>query len=274
LVYSILLNIPINYQDHPMNPLPAPASAPTSNSNIADCFSKPLPTTTHHRYTQLVIGDILSAPTTSVATTATVDTAATVVASATPTVVASATTATSDSVPLLHPNLDPAAPTHPIVLDTGASILIAPPASDYLGHAPFGLIRSSKATTSTLSNDPYTLITGEDTASSVDLSSPDLFDSDLFDSDSEIASAFEVLEVREFGTATLIFISYPHSELKPTILLEPIFDRFDWLDWVPLPRLTPTESYFHIFGRDYLQAFALFHLILIWIALVSLIRSE
>ena len=90
----------------------------------------------------------------------------------------------------------------------------------------------------------------------------------------ESATAFEVLEFRKFGTATLVFISDSHSDLK-SILVEPTFDRFDWLDWIPLPRLTPTESYFHIFGRDYLQAFALLHLIPIWIALVSaLIRSE
>jgi len=88
--------------------------ASTSKHNVADLLSKPLPTFTHHRYTQLVIGDAPTTPSTSVAPT--VDTA--------PTVVAFAPTATTtfDSVPLLHPNLDPAAPTLPIVLDTGASI--------------------------------------------------------------------------------------------------------------------------------------------------------
>jgi len=50
LVYSILLNIPINY--HPMNLLPA--FAPTSNLNIADHLSKPLPTTTHQRIVSLI----------------------------------------------------------------------------------------------------------------------------------------------------------------------------------------------------------------------------
>jgi len=181
-----------------MNPLPSIASA-SASSNIADLFTRPLPPTTHHRYTQLGIGN--------------------------------ESTAT--------------APTTSVVSPTVNSTAVAPTVV-------------AKATI--LSNDPYTLITGEDTTSSVDLSS-----SDLFDSDSEIASAFEVLEVREFRTATLIFISYPHSELKPTILLEPIFDHFDWLDWVPLPRLILPESYFHIFGLDYLQAFALCHLFPIWI---------
>jgi len=264
-----------------MNPLPSIASP----NNISDLHTKSLSTTTHHRFVSLIGADPTIDTLASATTTAT---------TAAPTVVASVTTATSDSVPTTVPTSDPTfVPTFihpnplPYLIDTGASYPIAPAStSDF---APFGLIRSTTSIaystkTSKVSSkvssrppvDPYTLITGEDTA--IDLSSPDPFDSnsdsDPFDSDSEIASAFEVLEVREFGTATLIFILYPHSELKPTVLLEPIFDRFDWLDWVPLPRLTPIESYFHIFGCDYLQAFALFHLIPIWIALVSLIRSE
>jgi len=178
--------------------------------------------------------------------------------------------------PTLHPALD-LAPTLPIVLDTGASYSRTPSALDFaleVTQAPYGFIRSafdtSVASSSKVAStpiDPYTLITGEDT---VDLLSTDTDSVDTSVDISKFASAFEVLEVREFGTATLIFISYPYLELKPTVLLEPIFDRFDWLDWVPLPRLTPTESYFHIFGRDYSQAFALFHLIPIWI--YSLIR--
>jgi len=252
-----------------MNLLPSIAFA---SSNIADCFTKPLPTTTHQQLVTLIGAaptvDPLALANPTSSTVATAPTVAMV-----PTVVASAPTATSDSVP--HPV--------PYFVDAGASLPVAPSYLDLLlvTQAPFGLIWSaasvaysstSKATTSTLSNDPYTLITGENTASLVDLSSSDLFDSD---SDSEIASAFEVLEVREFGTATLIFISYPHSELKPTVLLEPIFDHFGWLDWIPLPRLILPESYFHIFGLDYSQAFALFHLIPIWIALVlALLRSE
>jgi len=174
-------------------------------------------------------------------------------------------------------------------VDTGASFPIAPTVLDYcllVSQAPCGLIWtpppalvvSNTKVVSTVTStpvDPYTLITGEDIIIS-DLSSPDLFDLDSDSVDTfEFASAFEVLEVREFGTATLVFISYPHSELKPTILLEPIFDHFDWLDWIPLPRLIISESYFHIFGLDYLQAFTLFHLIPIWIALVfALLRFE
>jgi len=206
LVYSILLNIPIHY--HPMNLLPPIASS----NNISDLFTRPLPTNTYHRLVTLIGAAPTVDPTATAALAAapTVDTAPTVVAStATVDSLATAVDPPSDLVP--HPV--------PYFVDTGASLPVIPSYSDLLPvtQAPFGLIRSaasvayssdskasSKATT--LSNDPYTLITGEDTTT--DLSSPD-----LFDSDSEIASAFEVLEVREFGTATLIFISYPHSEL-------------------------------------------------------------
>ena len=104
-----------------------PAFAPTSDSNIADRLSKPLPTISHHRYTQFIIGDDPIAPTTSTTSVATA-----------PTVVASVPTATpvSDS--------DSAAPTLPIVLDTGASVSLTPSASDFLpvGHAAYGLFRS------------------------------------------------------------------------------------------------------------------------------------
>jgi len=110
------------------------------------------------------------------------------------------------------------------------------------------------------------LITGEYVSvDPVDLSSPDtIIDSNSVDTFASAFEAFEVLEFQEFGTATLIFISDPHTDRK-TILVEPTLDRFDWLDWIPLPRLILPESYFHIFGLDYLQAFALFHLIPIWI---------
>jgi len=138
-------------------------------------------------------------------------------------------------------------------------------------QAPFGLIRSatsvaystkiSKASSkATLSNDPHTLITGEDVSvDPVDLSSPDLF---ALDSDSEFASSIETFDIWEFGTATLVFISNPKLT---TILVEPTVDWTDWFDWIPLPRLTPTESYFHISGLDYFQVFDLIHLIPIWI---------
>jgi len=252
-----------------MNLLPAPALTSINASTLADYFTKPL---SRHRFDSL-IGDIQSPipSATSVATT-------TVVASTT---VDDTAATTSDLVPTLHPNLDPAS-TLPFVLDTGASFSLTPFKSDFLSGDPFGLIRSATSVTSNTKVaskvystpvDPYTLITGEDVSvDSVDLSSMDSTDTDLVDT-LEFATALEVLEFREFGTATLIFISDPNSELE-SILVEPTIDRFDWLDWIPLPRLTPTESYFHILGRDYLQALALFHLIPIWIALVSLNRSE
>jgi len=191
-----------------------------------------------------------------------------VVASAsTATVVASAT----NSVPILHPN------PVPYFVDTGASLPISLFKLDFI-QVPFGLIRSptsvAYSTTisskATLSNDPYTLITGEDTATAIDLSSTDTDSVDTFEFASTLTK--DHFDIWEFGTATLVFIS--NSELT-TILVEPTLDWTDWFDWIPLPRLTPTESYFHIFGLDYLQAFALFHLIPIWIALVSsLIRSK
>jgi len=166
----------------------------------------------------------------------------------------------SDSVPLLHPNPAPA-PTLPIVLDTGASFSRTPFASDFLPvtPAPYGLIRSASDTSvaskaASTPVDLYTVITGE--GAIVDLSSTDT------DSVFELATAFGVLESQEFGTANLVFILDPHSGLQ-TILVEPT--QVDWIHWVPLPRLILPESYFHIFGLDYLQAFTLFHLIPIWI---------
>jgi len=118
-------------------------------------------------------------------------------------------------------------------------------ASDFL-PVPSGLISVASnydyKAVSTLV-DPYTLITGEDTATA--LSSPDLFalDSDLVDT-FKFASTLtkDHFDIWEFGTATLVFIS--DSELT-TILVEPTLDWTDWFDWIPLPRLTPTESYFH-----------------------------
>jgi len=239
-----------------------PALAPISNFNIANCFTKPLPPTTHRSV--LASGDnpTTTPPATSVAM-ATVDTAPTV--DAAPTVVASAATATSDSVPTLHPN------PIPHLIDTGASFPIAPASSlDFapsdFAPAPLGLIRSALSVVSytkvaskaySTPVDPYALITGEDTAFLVDLSSTD--------SDSEFASSIESFDIWEFGTATLVF-NFNNSKLKiTTILVEPTVDWTDWFDWTPLPRLTPTESYYHIFGLDYSQVFALFHLIPIWI---------
>ena len=224
-----------------MNLLPASASI-TSHSNIADLFTKPLP---RHRFDTLIGDTTTITPSTSVATTV-VDSASTVVASA-PTA-----TTVSDSVPT--------APTLPIVLDTGASYSRAPSASDFLpvGHASYGLFRSpisvvSKALAST-PVDPYTLITGEDVSVS--------FDSDPIDlSSTDPTLASDSVESFEFGTASLTFI-YSNLDLIKVFVTP---TQVDWLHWIPLPRLTLTESYRHIFGLDYLQAFALFHLIPIWI---------
>jgi len=239
--------------------LPSIASHP---SHIADCFTKPLSLSRHRFTTTTVIGDLHPPTSTTSVTTATVDSSATVASAPTP--------AASESVPT--------APSVPLVLDTGTSRPVPRSRSDFaleITQAPYGLIRSAasvaysssskSSSKSTLSNDPYTLITGEDTT--VDLSSPDTT------SDLEPSFTKVTFDIRDFGTATLTFIySRSTSELL-RVLLEPT--QVDWLHWVPLPRLTPTESYFHIFGRDYLQAFALFHLIPIWIALVSaLLRSD
>jgi len=247
--------------------LPA-SSTPNSNPNIADLFTKPSSFSRHRFTATTLIGDEPTTPTTSVVA---------------PTVVASASVPTatpvSDSVPTLNPNLA-LAPTLPIVLDTGASFSRMSFASDFLPvtQAPYGLIRSptsvvsnSKAYSASASTpvDPYTLITGEDTAISVDLSSPDAID---FVSDSGLSFTKVNFAVRQFGTASLTFIFSPNWSLIKVFVTP---TQVDWIHWVPLPRLTPTESYFHIFGRDYFQAFVLFHLIPIWIALVSaLLRSE
>jgi len=185
-----------------MNPLPSIAS-----SNIANLLTRNLPTTTHHRYIQLVIGDnpiALTAPPTSVdtppvvASPATVDTA--------PTVVVSAIAATSDSVPPLVPTIIHPNPV-PYLVDTGASFPIAQAsASDF---TPLGLIHSaasvvfktkvaSKAYTSKSYStpvDPYTLITGEDVSVSVDLTSPDTtIDSDSVDT-FEFASTLDHFDI-------------------------------------------------------------------------------
>jgi len=263
LVYFILLNIPvINY--HPMNLLPAPASTPinTSTSAIADLFTKPI---SRHRFNTLIGDATAITPSPSVASTVDITVAATVVASAS-TVVASAPTATtaSDSAAL------------PIVLDTGAT---SPFPSDFtleVSQAPYGLIRSAfdssvvsdskfnsvippfQASSEFASTpvDPYTLITGED---AIDLSF-----SDPFDFDSDCPSFTKVsFDIRQFGTASLTFIYSKSTSELLHIFVEPT--QIDWLHWVPLPRLILPESYYHIFGLDYLQAFTLFHLIPIWI---------
>jgi len=258
--FFILLNIPvINY--HPMALLPSIASY---SSNIANLLSKPL---SCHRFDTL-IGDIHSPFAASAASTATanpVDLTPTIVASTTAgasTVVASPTTSASV----------------PVALDTGAPFARTPFASDFaleIAQAPYGLIRSafdtsvasdsnfdtsvasdSKAYSKVASTpvDPYTLITGEDVSVS--------FDSDPIDlSSTDPTLASDLVESFEFGTASLTFI-YSNLDLIKVFVTP---TQVDWLHWIPLPRLTLTESYRHIFGLDYLQAFALFHLIPIWI---------
>ena len=236
------------------------------SSNIADLLSKPL---SCHRFDTL-IGDIHSPFAASAASTATanpVDLTPTIVASTTAgasTVVASPTTSASV----------------PVALDTGAPFARTPFASDFaleIAQAPYGLIRSafdtsvasdsnfdtsvasdSKAYSKVASTpvDPYTLITGEDVSVS--------FDSDPIDlSSTDPTLASNSVEPFEFGTAILTFIYYKSTSELLHIFVEPT--QIDWLHWVPLPRLILPESYYHIFGLDYLQAFTLFHLIPIWI---------
>jgi len=224
-----------------------------TSSNIADLFTKPLSLSRHRFTTTILIGVDPTTPSTSVAPTV----AATVVAPTT-------TTLASDSVPL--------APAPLPVIDTGASHSVTSSfASDFtleVSQASYGLIRSAFDTSNSVASDskayskvvstpvdPYTLITGEDPT--FDLSSLDTT------SDSEPSFTKVTFDIHDFGTATLTFVySRSTSELL-RVLLEPT--QVDWLHWVPLPRLTPTESYFHIFGCDYPQAFALLHLIPIWI---------
>jgi len=145
-----------------------------------------------------------------------------------------------------------------VAVDTGAYPSVCHCSiSDFLlpvAQASYGLKRSPLDS----SLDPYTLITGEDI--SVDLSFPDL-DLDLVSYSDPVSYTFQAV-----GAAILVFIFNLNLDLI-TILVEPL-DTPDWLHWIPIPRLTPTGSYFHISGLDYLQAFALFHFIPIWIALV------
>jgi len=156
-------------------------------------------------------------------------------------------------------------------VDTGATASVCYPISVLLlsvDQVSYGLNRSplDSILDSNLVLDPYTLITGEDISDSVDLSFPDLA---LPTQDCDSVS----FTFQEFGTATLIFLHSRSTLELLNILVEPTLDTFEWLHWIPIPRLTPTATYFHICGLDYFQAFALFHLIPIWIALV-LLRFE
>jgi len=153
--------------------------------------------------------------------------------------------------------VDPLATVAAPLFDTGASLSVCYPLSVLLlsvDQVSYGLNRSPLESSI---SDPYTLITGEtdNTVEPSDLSFPDY---------SEVSFTFQ-----EFGTATLIYIHSRSTLELLNILVEPSLDPVvDWLHWIPLPRLTPTGTYFHISGLDYLQAFALFHLIPIWITLV------
>ena len=248
-----------------------------ASSNIADHLSKPLPTITHQRIVSLIGAGPIKHPLASATPTTTSVVAPTVGAS----VSVPTDTPVSDSVP--HPV--------PYFVDTGASLSVASSRSDFtleVSQAPYGLLRSaaslvsdsdskltsvaSKALASSTPVDPYTLITGEDVSvDPIDLSSPDIT-TIAIGSDSGPPFIKVHFDVRQFGTASLTFIFSPNWSLIKVFVTP---TQVDWIHWVPLPRLTPTESYFHIFGRDYFQAFALLHLIPIWIALVSaLLRSE
>jgi len=135
-----------------------------SNSNVADLFSKPLPTVTHQRTVSLIGAGTTVDPLASADPTATVDSLAAVVDTA------------SDSVPLLHPNPAPA-PTLPIVLDTGASFSRTPLASDFcVIQAPYGLIRSPTSVVPTFNSNSskFASTPGEDVSvDPFDLSSTD-----------------------------------------------------------------------------------------------------
>jgi len=180
----------------------------------------------------------------------------------------------TSAIEAIHPHppvaIDPASAVDPLatvaaatlvptpLFDTGASLSVCYPLSVLLlsvDQVSYGL---NKSPLESSISDPYTLITGE--ADPFDLSFPDY---------SEVTFTFQ-----EFGTATLVYI-YSRSTLELlNILVEPTLDTVvDWLHWRPLPRLTPTGTYFHICGLDYLQVFTLLHLV--WIPLVlALLRSE
>jgi len=228
-----------------------------ASSNIADLFTKPLSLSRHRFTTTTLIGDLHSpTPTTSVVKATVVPTVDSLTVAVDP---------TSASVPT----------TLPIVLDTGASFTSSPSKSDFLPvtQAPYGLFRSAASlvsdpkVTSVVSSfeatsvDPYTLITGEDVSVSVDSDPVDLSSPDL-DSDSGPSFIKVHFDVREFGTASLTFIFSPNWSLIKVFVTP---TQVDWIHWVPLPRLILPESYFHIFGLDYLQAYTLFHLTPIWI---------
>jgi len=224
------------------------------SSNIADLFTKSIP---RHRHTRLFIGIGVAPTATPLSASAHFGSAVDLVTTASAAVASAAPL--SDSVP--------AAPSLPIVLDAGASLARPSDLSFEVTQASYGLIRSpilvvSKALASSTPVDPHTLITGEDVA--FDLSSLDTAVNSTSDSDSDLSSFTKVtFDVRDFGTATLTFIYSKSTSELLHVFVDPT--QIDWVHWIPLPRLILPESYFHVFGLDYLQAFTLFHLIPIWI---------
>ena len=182
-----------------------------------------------------------------------------------PTAVAPAV-APFDSAPTANP--EPV----PFVVDTGASFLNTPASiSDYLlvTQAPYGLLCPASTPV-----NPYTLITGEDIASediASDLASMDSDSDSPFELISDLSTLTKVyFDIQVFGTATLTFI-YSASTLELLkVLVVPTQVEVDWLHWVPLPRLTPTESCFHLLGFDYIEVFGFLHLYPLWIALLYL----
>jgi len=223
------------------------------------------PTTTHHRYCQLAISDNPLAP---VDSSAPVTPAPTGVA----TVVASATAATSDlgTVPSAHSN--PA----PYFVDTGVLFLnTLASTSDYLPitEASYRLLHPASTPV-----NPYTFITGEDIAS--DLASTATNSDTNSDSDppfeliTDLSTLTKVyFDIQVLGTATLTFLYSASTSELLKVLVEPTPVEIDWLQWVPLPRSTPAESYFHLLGFDYIEAFAFLHLYPLWIALLYLLVS-
>jgi len=254
------LNIQINY--HPVVLLPSLA---TTSYNAADLLSKPLPTTTHHQYTQLVIGDDPTPPATLVVT-ATVDPVDPVVATAsTATVVAS----TSDLVPILHPN--------PILLLLFPLCWIPEPLTPL-----YPLLRTSfklptdwsslllRSFPRLLSPTIRTLWSQGRILCSVDLSSTDTDSVDTFEF-AESATAFEVLEFRKFGTATLVFISDSHSDLKSILWNQPLtaltgLIGYPFQDW---PLLSPTSTSLVAITFRPLLSFIWFRFGLLWSLLWS-----
>ena len=232
----------------------------TNTSNPADLFTRPL--TTRRFKSRIPLSLSLSTTVTATAVAPQGVTAPVVSTSAT-------TLYHSDSVVL----------STGLILDTGASFSLTPFKSDFDFGTPtselllllhkrlFGIPRS--ALDSLLGIDPYTLLTGEDTVDTVELSPPD-YSEFAYDFASELTRGSRRFETKYFGTAILIF-KYSNSDLK--LFVEPDLYLEDWLHWTPIPRLTLRDSYFQVVPGttlDYIQVFGLLHLIPIWFYLALL----